>query len=105
MIRRQFRRADTGPYWAYTPPSRPQSVPAQAHAMPLSIMPTVMLGAPSAKARGAARRPEREKSHNAAPAHADDPFLEAPEDEEDGDQSSASSLSILAHALQAYSQN
>jgi hypothetical protein len=73
--------------------------------MPLSIIPTVMLGAPSAKARGAERRPAREKPHDGAQAHADDPFLEAPEFEEDEDRSSSSSLSILAHALQAYSQN
>ena len=73
--------------------------------MPLSIVSTVMLGAQSANARGAARHPAREKRGDAAQASATDPFLDAPELEDDEDRASSPSLSILAHALQAYSQN
>lgn len=74
--------------------------------MPLSVVSNVTLNANSANSRGAARRrspvpPPR----TAASASADDPFVQAPEFERDEAPSSSASLSILAHALAAYSQN
>ena len=73
--------------------------------MPLSLVSNVALGAETPNPRSAMRRrpPARKPSADAS-AIADDPFANAPEFEDDEAPSSAS-LSILAQALAAYSQN
>jgi hypothetical protein len=109
MIRRQF---DALTKWAEVegsaPPSRPQSVQAKAHAMPLSIVARVGFDADAAHTRGEPRRrvavgrpldPER-------PASDASEFADAAGDEEQPDSRvpSTAGLSILAQALAAYSQ-
>jgi hypothetical protein len=73
--------------------------------MPLSLVSNVALGAETPNPRSAMRRrpPARQPSADASPI-ADDPFANAPEFEDD-DAPSSASLSILAQALAAYSQN
>jgi hypothetical protein len=78
--------------------------------MPLSIVSQVIFGADAAHARGAFRRPSPppQRPTPAGPAATDAPLPEALQDDgEDGDERPASTagLSILAHALAAYSQN
>jgi hypothetical protein len=74
--------------------------------MPLSLVSNVALGAETPNPRTAMRRrpPARQPSAHAS-SIADDPFANAPEFEDDDAPSSSTSLSILAQALAAYSQN